>query len=473
MRDNSLLDACWRRSRADRLSLLVNGSDYFRAAKESMLLARHSIYLIGWDFDARIALEPAGPTVPGPEKIGKFLNWLASERPDLQIRLLKWDIGTIKSLGQGEIPLFFLDRMGPSNVCLRLDGAHPTMAAHHMKLVVIDDVTAFCGGIDMTAGRWDTSEHKEKDERRKSPWGRHLPPWHDVTTCISGPVVRDLADVARQRWLRATGENLDGNGYAEPVWPSSVPVQFRNVDIGIARTIGAYKDYPQVSEIERLTLSLIANAKASLYIENQYLASRKIAEAIAERLKEPDGPEIVIVMPDTADGWLEAKAMDSARSRLLSLLEKADHHNRFRAYYPVNEHGTPIYVHAKVLIADARYLKVGSANFNNRSMGFDTECDVVLDSLQAENPEDVETKILACRAHLLAEHLGATTKRVDAAIAECQSLVAAIEVLNTQGRLRKVEAEALSPEEEAIAESDLVDPEKPKNPWSTLFRRSA
>ncbi|MFD0464813.1 hypothetical protein ACFQY9_26225 [Microvirga aerilata] len=42
-----------------------------------------------------------------------------------------------------------------------MDGAHPPGAAHHHKIVVIDDAVAFCGGIDMTGDRWDTPEHRD------------------------------------------------------------------------------------------------------------------------------------------------------------------------------------------------------------------------------------------------------------------------------------------------------------------------
>jgi phosphatidylserine/phosphatidylglycerophosphate/cardiolipin synthase-like enzyme len=470
----------WRRSRADRVSAVVNGSTYFRAAKEAMLEAKHSILLIGWDFDARTNLEPDDQQIEGPDKIGDFLNWLPKRRPDLQIRLLKWDIGTLRSLGRGETPIFLLNWLGHRNVQFRLDGAHPPLAAHHMKLVVIDDVLAFCGGIDMTVGRWDTPAHKEANPNRRSPWGRNLPPWHDVTTCISGEVVRDLAELARERWLRATGEQLSAAPQVDPIWPSTVPVQFTDMDLAIARTSGAFDEYPQVSEIEAVTLRLIETANERLYIENQYLASRKLAEALAARLKEPDGPEVVVIMPESADGWLEAKAMDSARSRLLHLLRKADLHDRFRAYFPVNESGTPVYVHAKVLVADSRYLKIGSANLNNRSMGYDTECDVLLDATHAADEEATRRGILDVRASLLAEHLGLSTREVDNAISDQQSLVAAIEALNGAGRLRQVEARPLKPEEEIIAETDLVDPERPKkrwghfpNPFSALLQGNA
>ncbi|HEY0275012.1 MAG TPA: phospholipase D-like domain-containing protein [Paenirhodobacter sp.] len=35
-------------------------------------------------------------------------------------------------------------------------------------------------------------------------------------------------------------------------------------------------------------------------------------------------------------------------------------------------------MHAKVMIVDDRVLRVGSSNFNNRSLRLDSECDVIL-----------------------------------------------------------------------------------------------
>ena len=134
-------------------------------------------------------------------------------------------------------------------------------------------------------------------------------------------------------------------------------------------------------EVESLLLACIREARETIYCESQYFASRTVAEAIAARLRDRDGPEIVIVNPISADGFLEAATMDSARARLLKLVHDADQHDRFRIYTPVTAKGEDIYVHAKILIVDDRLLRIGSSNLNNRSMGFDTECDVAVEAV--------------------------------------------------------------------------------------------
>ena len=454
-------DTCWRIRPAERLSVIVDAADFFRHARQAMMKAKRSIILIGWDFDTRIDLVPGKKEDEAPDKLGSFLNFLSDRNDDLDIRILKWDIGLLNSITRGETPFYILSWMFSKKIQLKLDGAHPSLSAHHMKLLVIDDQLAFCGGIDMTVGRWDTSDHRENEAGRRSPMGFAQGPWHDATTCLSGPAALALAELARMRWKRATDEELKPIEGGTDCWPDDLDVDFRDIEIGIARTAPEYDERKQVVEIETAKLAIIAAAQNTLYIESQYFASRRIAEAIAERLKEQDGPEVVLINPDGAEGWLEAKAMDSARARLMKLVHEADVHDRFRIYYPVNDARTPIYVHAKIMIADDRVLKLGSANLNNRSMGYDTECDVIIEA----KPDQaiVSDKIIAHRNGLLAEHLGCSTEDIEAEMRKPGSLVRAIEMLNSKtGRgLVTVPLRELSADEELFAESDIADPERP------------
>lgn len=449
----------WRTENAERLTVIVDAEGYFRAVKEAMLSARHSIMLIGWDFDARVEMEPEDQTLPGPNKIGRFLNHLSKQREDLDIRILKWDVGAISAVARGETPFFLFQWMFGSKVKLKLDHAHPPMSAHHTKLVVIDDCIAFCGGIDMTMGRWDTRTHDENRPGRRTPRGKPLRPWHDATTCVTGDAARALGELARLRWQKATGEELAPPPASDSIcWPASLTTHFTDIDVRIARTAPEYDGETQISEIEAATLDIIRSAKRSLYIESQYFASRKIACAIIDRLKEPEGPDVVVINPFEADGWLEIKTMDAARVVLMDMVHRADVHDRFRILYPHNEQGTPIYVHAKIMIADDEVLKVGSANLNNRSMGFDSECDIII---RAQTDEHRRT-IAALRTNLLAEHLDATDEEVAEGFASTGSLVRTVASLAGRPRsLRDVPRRELSEVEERLAESDMADPERP------------
>ncbi len=461
---------CWRIEQADRVALIVDAADYFRAAQSAMLKAQHSILMIGWDFDTRIDLDPTDETGECPRRLGAFLTWLVETRPDLHVNILKWDLGMVKALWRGTTLFRVAQWAWHERITFKLDGAHPPGATQHHKIVVIDDAIAFCGGIDMTGDRWDTSEHRDDDPRRRRPFTRRAyGPWHDATMAVSGAAAKALGDHARERWKHASGEALASPPTGSDPWPDGLPVDMTDVAVAIARTMPAYDSQTEVREIEALYLAAIASARRSVYIESQYFASRAVAEAIARRLDEADGPEFVIVNPDSAEGWLEEEAMGSARARLLSMLRRRDRFGRLRVYTPVTAGEQPIYVHAKIMIVDDRLLRVGSSNLNNRSMGYDTECDLALET--DDDDTHLSHTIRSFRARLLAEHLGTSPEQVSAVMAEKRSLIAAIEALSGPGRsLRPFDPPEVNDAEKALADHELLDPERPRSLWQALSR---
>lgn len=455
---------CWRIEPADRFAFIVDAADYFVALRPAMLKARHSILLIGWDFDARIRLgQPQDDG--GPERLGDFVLWLADRSPSLEIRLLRWDTGAFKSLFRGSTLWTILRWKAHPRITLRLDGAHPLASSHHQKIVVIDDSIAFCGGIDITMQRWDTRRHLDRDPNRDHP------PWHDAASAFDGQAARALGDLARTRWLAATGQVLQPCMECHDAWPEGLPPTFRDMQLAIARSIPEIDGLAPVHEIEAAWLDMIAGARRMIYAESQYLASRRIARAIALRLTEADPPEIVIVNPREANGWLEPLAMDTARARLVEALRRIDRHGRLRVYHPVTEGGADIYVHAKVMVVDDRMLRVGSSNFNNRSMRLDTECDVILSADQPGN-EHLAGEIAALRDDLLAEHLGTDPAQVAATLAETGSLIATIETLRGKGRsLVSYRTPRLSDFEEWLAENEILDPDGPDEIFESISKR--
>lgn len=466
---------CWRLARADRFALIVDAAAYFAALKEAMTRAERSILLIGWDFDTRIRLDPEDGEGEWPNTLGPFIDALAERRPDLCIRVLKWDLGALAALKRGTMPLFLIDWMTSPRIRLRLDRVHPIGACHHQKIAVIDDAMAFCGGIDLTVGRWDTREHRDRDSRRDSPWGFAQEPWHDATAAVDGEAARALGDLARDRWAHATGEQLEPVRTGRDPWPKGLKPLLRTVEVGIARTQPAFDGQETAHEIEALYLEAIRGAQSAIYCESQYLGSQRIAEALMERLAEPGGPEIVVVNPLSAEGWLEEQVMGAARSLLVARLREADRERRFRLYYPVAAEGTPIYVHAKVMVVDDRFLRVGSSNLNNRSMGLDTECDLGIEAhAEAGDEGDIRTAIRRVRLDLLGEHLDVSPDEVAAAQEQAGgSLIGAIEALRRPaGRtLMELDPPPLNAVEKEIAESRVLDPERPVRPWRALRRR--
>ncbi|TCP66734.1 phospholipase D-like domain-containing protein [Sphingomonas sp. PP-CE-1G-424] len=459
---------CWRVERAEQMAVIVDAADYFRTARVAMMGAKRRILLIGWDFDARIALEP-GVDRPGePKTLGEFMLWLVDREPDLEIFVLRWDTGAIKSLFRGSTVFTMMKWMKHKRIHTKLDGHHPTAASHHQKIVIIDDALAFCGGIDMTGDRWDTRDHRDGDPHRVQPSGKPYKPWHDAISAVQGPVAHALGELFRRRWHLAGGMKMAAGQPGGKHWPEGLPVDFRDVDVAIARSEPEMSDQEPVYESEALFLGQIARAKKHLYIESQYFASRKIAEAVARRLDEADGPEIVIINPTTAQGWLEPIAMDTARARLMEALHRRDTHGRLRMYHPYTAGGEPIYCHAKILIADDDVFRLGSSNMNNRSLRLDTECDLAIRAT-----DDATARgIAAIRDGLIAEHLGVEVSVVSDLIAETGSLIETIERLRGKGKtVQPYEVPDLTAVEEWLADNEVLDPEGPEEMFEALSKR--
>lgn len=470
----------WRYARASRVHLIVDGAAYFVHMRSLMTQARRRIMLIGWDFDTRI-LVGAGRrwwNLPrkriAPARLGAFVIWLANRRPALDVRVLKWNIGAMKALLRGTMVWDLLRWAMHPRITYRLDAAHPLGCSHHQKIAVIDDRVAMCGGIDMTAERWDTREHAEGDVRRRLPGGsRVFGPWHDSALMIEGDAARALGDLGRARWAQACGETLAAcPAQAESPWPAQVEADFTDVELGIARTRAAWRDVPALREIEALTVAQIARARRFIYAENQYFASRRVAEALADRLAGPDPLEVVLVMPVASNGWLQHAAMDNARARLVEAVRARDPAGRFTIWHPRNAAGTAIYVHAKLTIIDDEILRVGSANWNNRSMGLDSECDVFIDAARPANAgRGCEARIGAIRRALLAEHCGMAVDEVAEALARHGSMAAMIAARPASGRrLEAYAVPALGEAAKLLADSALLDPEAPEE-MLAIYRR--
>ncbi len=476
--EHGVSPSVWRYAMAKRAYVVIDAADYFELMRGIMEDAQQRIFMIGWDFDSRILLSEGrrwwqrGRRKRFPARLGSFIVYLVRSNPRLEILLLKWNLSLMKSLLRGTMLIDLVRWALRKRIDFKFDAAHPVGCSHHQKIVVIDDVFAACGGIDMTSDRWDTPDHLPNDTRRRRPTGRLYGPWHDVTMVMEGEVAAALGDLGRERWKVAGGAELAPCAPQDfSPWPDGLTAEFENVEIGIARTRAEYGDCPQVSEIEELFVEQIRRAKRFIYAETQYFASRAIAEAICERLLEPDPPEFVIINPLTADGWLEQIAMDTARVELVRTLNDADHAGRFRIFYPVASDGTPIYVHAKLMIVDDEILRVGSANMNNRSMGLDSECDVFIDAARPANGH-VSPAITGLRHRLLAEHCGVSEETIVAALDRQGSMLAAIESLVPSGKhLEPLPLKHLSEAERALGESALLDPERPGEMFEPIERR--
>ncbi|HEY9445920.1 MAG TPA: VTT domain-containing protein, partial [Burkholderiales bacterium] len=373
---------------------------------------------------------------PGPPRmLGDFLNYLVKRRRSLDIYILDWDYPMVFGTDREFPPLYGLSSWSPRRrVHFEYDNTHPVGGSHHQKIVVIDDAIAFSGGLDLTVRRWDTCEHKARDPRRVVG-EQAYPPFHDVMIAVDGEAAKALGAIARERWRRATGKEIPAAaaGGADP-WPDDLAVRVNDAAIAVSCTFPEWPPHPGAQEIEALYLDMIARAKRYIYIENQYFTAEKIGAALAARLAEPEGPEIIAVSRLLSHGWLEEHTMHVLRTQLVRQLRAADRWGRFEIYYPHVpglEQGTCVDVHSKLAIADDEWLRVGSANLCNRSMGLDTECDV---TIEARGDARIAAAIRRFRDGLLAEHLGVERERVAAETERAGTVKGAIRELACDGR---------------------------------------
>jgi phosphatidylserine/phosphatidylglycerophosphate/cardiolipin synthase-like enzyme len=472
-------ETCWRRETADRAAALIDMADYFDAAMKAMRKARHTIHLLNWAFEPQTLFHPQpGCTGADEDRIANFLKALAKDNPKLDVRILCWKSPMAISATQNWFTLADRKVFAGTAVKFVLDGRLPVGACQHQKVLVIDDAIGFCGGGDIGPDRWDTPQHLDDDPRRQRT--RHVrghrendfDSRHELMGLVQGAPAKALGALFRERWARATGEELPEPPPTRPAWPAGIKAQFANVEVGLSRTIANWRAYPEVREVERLHLDSIAAAKTCIYMENQYYTSPLIAAALAKRLSEPDGPEVLLIGTEHSPSYFDQATMDRTRVGFVEKLRRADKHGRLQAYSPVTTLGRIIIVHAKLTIIDDRLLRIGSANINNRSLGFDTECDMSFEATGRAGTGD-RAEIAALRTRLLAHWLGCDESVMTAAIRRGGAVGAGVEALRNAGyaRLRPFEMPPMNPAAAVIAAYHVGDPFSAKDSWRCWRRK--
>ena len=389
--------------------------------------------ILGWELHSRTRLEGhSKPTDGAPLELGKLLRWLLKRRPHLELRILLWNHPVLYAVHRELFPRWIFGPRKLKRVEILLDSHLPVGASHHEKLVVIDDAVAYCGGVDLTVRRWDIAAHHPAEPRRKDPARKPYVPQHDVQIVVQGDAAAALAERARTRWEHAGGEPLAPTrgpaDAANMIWPKHVKPDFEATTVGIMRTVAALEERDEeIREVERATVAAIGSAERFIYIENQYITAKTACEALVARMLAKPNLETVVVTSRDAGGWLEAETMGVGRQQFMAAFDEPSLAARIqfvapfsRADAPLDEDASKIVVdgtlairvHAKVLIVDDTFLRIGSSNLNNRSMGYDTECDIAIEAETAEQ----RAAIASVRNRLIAEHWGSDENSVAAAL---------------------------------------------------------
>jgi phosphatidylserine/phosphatidylglycerophosphate/cardiolipin synthase-like enzyme len=396
-----------------QLEVLVDGAEAFKSMAEAIRGAHESIYVAGW------FITPSFELVRGmrAQSIGALLA-RAAERVD--VRVLVWAGSPVPAFqpSRAQVTQAVSELTRATQIVCATDRHEHLLHCHHEKTLVIDGVTAFVGGIDMTDlknDRYDTSGHPA---RRRTGW-------HDVATRLTGPVVADAGAHFAMRWGEVTGEQLELKAPPAPTGEHTVQ---------LVRTIpeGMYSAMPKgdFSVLESYVRA-IRGARRIIYLENQFLWSPEITDLLADKLQNPPTQDFrtVIVLPTRAHA-----GQDDTLGQV-GLLQAADRHDRLvvaTLRSLSGERDDQLYIHAKAAVIDDAWLTVGSANLNAHSLFNDTEVNVVSD-----------TPALArdTRLRLWAEHLD-----VDRAEIELRSPAEVVDELwrpITQEQLRRQQADQL------------------------------
>jgi phosphatidylserine/phosphatidylglycerophosphate/cardiolipin synthase-like enzyme len=269
--------------------------------------------------------------------------------------------------------------------------------SHHQKVVVIrhpdrpEHDVAFVGGIDLCHSRRDDAEHSGDDQAQEMPdvYGR-TPPWHDIQVAVRGPAVGDVERSFRERWsdphllthnpvrlLSSLVKHDDEVADPLPAQPPDPPARGDRL-VQILRTYPKrLRGYPFARSgersIARAYTKVLERATSLIYIEDQYLWSRQVAELFAAALRRSPDLHLIAVVPMHPDtDGISGDAQILGRDDAIARLRRAGG-DRVAVYCLENRAGVPVYVHAKVCIVDDVWTCVGSDNLNLRSWTHDSE----------------------------------------------------------------------------------------------------
>jgi len=220
---------------------------------------------------------------------------------------------------------------------------HKATFRSHVRAVVVDGRIGYTGGFGL-ADYW-MGDGRTEDQ------------WRESNARFTGPSVMWLQGMFAAAWAEATGELLTGDTY----FPREAFAEAGSVRAGLlfaTPTTGS-------TNAERFMALSIASAKQRLYVSTSYFVPdddfRALLLAAARR-----GVDVRVL---TAGDQSDVKTtMLAARARYEELLAGG---------VKIYEY-LPTMMHAKTFVIDGRWLTIGSLNFDNRSLAFNNESNLVV-----------------------------------------------------------------------------------------------
>ena len=220
---------------------------------------------------------------------------------------------------------------------------HKAAQRSHVRVVVVDGRVGYTGRFGL-ADYW-LGEGRAENE------------WRESNARFEGRSVAQLQATFAAGWAEATGELITGDVFFPPASFADVGT----VDAGVLHSVPTIGSTPA----ERFLALSISGARKTLYISNSYFV--------------PD---------DDFRDLLISAAKRGVDVRVLTAGDKSDVKTTVyagRARYPELIKGgvrvyeyQPTMMHAKTFVVDGVWSTVGSLNFDNRSLVFNNESNIVM-----------------------------------------------------------------------------------------------
>jgi cardiolipin synthase len=271
---------------------------------------------------------------------------------------------------------------------------------NHRKLVVVDGVCAFTGGLNIG---------EEYAERRLIPRERKFSFWRDTHMRIVGPAVFQLEELFLEDWHFATHETIDMNKISPPPELLAQKVQ---ADAGDKKS----SEQPAGELTVKLHAATGQGTKAFVQIvpsqpTDEQLIGILLFMQIIQSARKRLWIATPYFVPDTPLlRELELAALRGVDIRLI-LPRKSD--NQFVHWVtlsyaePLQSIGVKVclyekgFMHQKVALVDDNMAVLGSTNFDNRALYLNFETTVLVHGQEfaAEVEKVLREDLLSCRYH--------------------------------------------------------------------------
>jgi phosphatidylserine/phosphatidylglycerophosphate/cardiolipin synthase-like enzyme len=404
------------------------------------------ILIAGWEFWKKRALCERVPKSSNQESLSALLVVLETAlREGAALRVLSFDNPI--PVGVGPRTTAFVEAMnGLLKHSAFLTAPHNPFMSHHQKEVFIarsafEKSCAYVGGMDLAINRWDDSQH-EKGEPEDLNFG-----WHDIQVKVRGDAALQLWANFAERWKDAQKKTKGAKLLDCPVprWSAKEwenrPKEIGKQHVQVLRTVGEAGTRERLrkrwmADGEKTVLcgfaKAISKAECYIYIEEQFLWDCELADCIAAQMKVKKDLRLIIVMtagceiPPKLGGDYAFFLRHAFLRTVMRVQERdaSDYGDKYRVYpyglYQLEKNGhNEIYVHSKLFIIDDRYVAVGSANVDRRSMHIETEITLgivdgnLVDGKLGGKPAKVCAFAKNLREKLWKEHLGVTSLESD------------------------------------------------------------